>query len=384
MDLDAVDHNIRRVVTLVRDGSRAGRTPKVRVASKSIRCPEILAYVLEGLGDLAGGVMTYTAAETEFLAGRGFNDLILAYPTARARDAKHIATANVSGASAAVVVDAVEHLALLNRAGADAQTVIPVVVDLDVAWRFLCRRGYVGVRRSPLASPDAVLEIVQAAGTYAHVRVHGLMAYEAHIAGISDCGHGALGPVMRWIKARSRPATARLREATVALLRARGYSLAVVNGAGTGSLAAASRERCLTEVTAGSGFLDSHLFDCYDGLVLTPAAGFAVQVVRRPRAGMVTCHGGGYVASGGHGRDRLPMPWLPPGLNLLAREGAGEVQTPLTLEDGVRLDLGDPVFFRHAKAGELAEHFNAYAAVRGETVTGRYATYRGLGQCFLG
>jgi D-serine deaminase-like pyridoxal phosphate-dependent protein len=163
-----------------------------------------------------------------------------------------------------------------------------------------------------------------------------------------------------------------------------GLTPAVFNGGGTGSLATCVREEVLTEVTAGSGFVDSHLFDGYRGLALRPAAYFALQVVRRPSDRIVTCHGGGYVASGKAGRDRLPVPALPEGLRLTSLEGAGEVQTPLELPRGVELALGDPVFFRHAKAGELAEHFPEYLMVRGSRVEGRAPTYRGLGRCFLG
>jgi len=137
-------------------------------------------------------------------------------------------------------------------------------------------------------------------------------------------------------------------------------------------------------VTVGSGFVDSHLFDGYRGLGLEPAAFFALQVVRRPGPGLVTCHGGGYIASGSAGPSRLPIPALPPGLSLLSLEGAGEVQTPLELGRGRELSLGDPVFFRHAKAGELAEHFEEYVLIRGDRIEGRAPTYRGLGKCFLG
>jgi D-serine deaminase-like pyridoxal phosphate-dependent protein len=80
----------------------------------------------------------------------------------------------------------------------------------------------------------------------------------------------------------------------------------------------------------------------------------------------------------------LPLPALPEGLALTPLEGAGEVQTPLLVGSKAKLNVGDPVFFRHAKAGELAEHFNAYALVRGDTVEGDAPTYRGLGWAFLG
>jgi D-serine deaminase-like pyridoxal phosphate-dependent protein len=82
--------------------------------------------------------------------------------------------------------------------------------------------------------------------------------------------------------------------------------------------------------------------------------------------------------------DRLPVVALPPGLALLPMEGAGEVQTPLRVGGEVKLELGDPVFLRHAKAGELAEHFNEYLLLRGHRIETRAPTYRGLGQCFLG
>jgi D-serine deaminase-like pyridoxal phosphate-dependent protein len=39
---------------------------------------------------------------------------------------------------------------------------------------------------------------------------------------------------------------------------------------------------------------------------------------------------------------------------------------------------------RHAKAGELAEHFTEYLIVRGDKIAARAPTYRGLGKCFLG
>jgi D-serine deaminase-like pyridoxal phosphate-dependent protein len=161
-----------------------------------------------------------------------------------------------------------------------------------------------------------------------------------------------------------------------------------VDGGGTGTLDANAREPALTEIAVGSGFLASHLFDDYRGLALTPAAFFALPVARKPAPDLVTCHGGGWVASGAPGLDRLPRPVYPAGLSLLGMEGAGEVQTPLkvggTRAHRVTLEIGDPVFFRHAKAGELAEHVNEYLLVRGDKIVDRVHTYRGMGRCFLG
>jgi D-serine deaminase-like pyridoxal phosphate-dependent protein len=189
------------------------------------------------------------------------------------------------------------------------------------------------------------------------------------------------------MKSASRADVARTRKAMADALAAAGLPPLVFNGGGSGSLASSAKEDCLTELTAGSGFLDSHLFDHYDGLELTPAIFFALQVVRRPASDMLVCHGGGLIASGKSGADRLPLPALPEGLALLPLEGAGEVQTPIALKNSQLVNtirLGDPIFFRHAKAGELAEHFGEYLLIRGDRIEGRARTYRGLGHSFLG
>ena len=104
--------------------------------------------------------------------------------------------------------------------------------------------------------------------------------------------------------------------------------------------------------------------------------------MRRPAPGVVTVLGGGYVASGAPGRDRLPTPVLPAGLRLTGTEGAGEVQTPLrgAAADGLR--IGDRVWFRHAKAGELCERFDTLLLVEGDAVVAEVPTYRGEGKAF--
>jgi D-serine deaminase-like pyridoxal phosphate-dependent protein len=142
-------------------------------------------------------------------------------------------------------------------------------------------------------------------------------------------------------------------------------------------------EHAVTEVTAGSGFYASTLFDRYSAFALRPAAMFAVPVVRRPRADVVTLLGGGYVASGAAGRDRLPKPYLPEGLRLDPLEGAGEVQTPVKGAAARSLQLGDNVYLRHAKAGELCERFDTLHLIEGGAVIDEVPTYRGEGHAFL-
>jgi D-serine deaminase-like pyridoxal phosphate-dependent protein len=139
----------------------------------------------------------------------------------------------------------------------------------------------------------------------------------------------------------------------------------------------------VTELAAGSGLYVPTLFDHYTTFRAQPAAGFALPVTRLPKPGIVTCSGGGYCASGPAGKSRLPTPWLPEGCTLLDNEGAGEVQTPIKVPSGAGLRVGDPVMFRHAKAGELCERFNELLLIERGRVVDRVTTYRGDGQCFF-
>jgi D-serine deaminase-like pyridoxal phosphate-dependent protein len=142
-------------------------------------------------------------------------------------------------------------------------------------------------------------------------------------------------------------------------------------------------EDAVTEIAAGSGLYVPRLFDHYASFRGRPAALFAQPVVRRPGVGVVTVLGGGYPASGAAGPDRSPVPYLPEGLRYEPQEGAGEVQTPLVGSPVDDLLVGDKVWFRHAKAGELCERSDTLHLVEGDAVTGSVPTYRGEGRTFL-
>ena len=135
--------------------------------------------------------------------------------------------------------------------------------------------------------------------------------------------------------------------------------------------------KSLTELAAGSGLVGPTLFDGYDAFSPQPAVAFALPVVRRPAKNIVTVFSGGYVASGVAGASRVPSVFHPQGLDLIGAEGVGEVQTPLRGKAARDLALGDRVWFRHAKAGELAERFDEYVVVRGGEVVDVVPTYRG-------
>lgn len=381
VDLDAFERNVARARATV---TRAGVT--LRVGSKSVRCTDLLKRILSGLGDRAGGVLAFTASEARHLVAAGLRDIVVAYPTPRRVDADVLAACNRDGARVAAMVDATDQLDVLAGAARAANTVIPVVVDVDMSWRppGLDASVVLGVRRSPLYTAAAVVDVARAVDATAGLRFAGVMGYEAQLAGLADRdARGRRIAQSALVKALSRPQVRARRRAVRDALTAAGLTPALFNGGGTGSLAWSTGDVALTEVSAGSAFVGGTLFDGMDEFAPEPALCFALPVCRHPAPGIVTCLGGGYVASGTPGWERLPTPWLPEGIALLAWEGAGEVQTPLRVPAGVTFAVGDPVFFRHAKAGELAERFAEYLLVRGDVIESRVPTYRGEGRCFL-
>lgn len=374
VDLSALEHNLDVLM------ARMAPPVTLRVATKSIRHVGILRRIMALGGDRLRGLMCFSAHEATWLAERGFDDMLLAYPVARWDEARAVAALAARGTRIRAMVDAPQHIALIARAAREAGTTVDLCLDVDVSWRPL-PGVHLGVRRSPIRSAHDARAVALALEE--GVRLTAVMAYEAQVAGLPDRGRGprVLEPVVRVLKARSRALAAARRREVVDALRALGCAIDVINGGGTGSVASTSRDGSVTEVTAGSGFYCPHLFDGYTDLPLRPAAFFALAVARRSDSAFVTCNGGGYPASGAPGPDRLPIVHLPTQLSPTDLEGWGEVQTPFRC-DGIQPLLGDPVICRHAKAGELAERFSTFLLVRGDRIEAREPTYRGEGQCF--
>jgi D-serine deaminase-like pyridoxal phosphate-dependent protein len=212
------------------------------------------------------------------------------------------------------------------------------------------------------------------------------MGYEAQVAGLADRNpfKRSLAPVIRLVRRISCSRVAQFRKALTERLAHEGLPIELFNGGGSGSVNFTAQEPWLTELTIGSGLLCSHYFSYFSNIDPEPACFFALQTTRSSDDGYVTCAGGGYIASGEPAWDKVPVPYLPEGIKLVSMEGCGEVQTPLILPAHDTVRVGDPVLFRHSKAGELAEHFNTYQLVREGKIVKEVPTYRGLGRCFLG
>jgi D-serine deaminase-like pyridoxal phosphate-dependent protein len=362
---------------------RAGGRP-IRLATKSVRARALIRLALEQPG--FQGLMAFTLPEALWLAADGFDDVLVAYPTADRAALRALAGPgnDVERAAVTLMVDSSEQLDLIDEACGRERAPLRVCLDLDAAYRLPVTGQPVGVRRSPVRTPAQARALAREIASRPGLRLVGVMAYEAQIAGVGDrpAGRPLFGAVLRRIQAASMRELVRRRGEIVAAVREEA-DLEFVNGGGTGSLERTAADPAVTEVAGGSGLYGPHLFDHYGSFTPHPAALFALPVVRRPGPGVVTVLGGGYLASGAADRLRLPVPALPAGLRLDAREGAGEVQTPLlgAAADGLR--IGDRVWFRHAKAGELCERFGELHLVEGAAHAGTVPTYRGEGQSFL-
>jgi D-serine deaminase-like pyridoxal phosphate-dependent protein len=125
VDLDAMWSNAREMV------HRAAGTP-ISVASKSVRCRPLLASILDHDPGFRG-LMTFTLPESLWLHEHGFEDLLLAYPTADRGALAELGRLE-SERPPILMVDSVEQLDLIESAAGPAARPVRVCIDLDLSW----------------------------------------------------------------------------------------------------------------------------------------------------------------------------------------------------------------------------------------------------------
>lgn len=372
VDLAAFDANADDLVR------RANGMP-IRLASKSVRCRYLIERALAKPG--YAGLMCYSLAEALWHVEHGTSDnIIVAYPTVDHGALGRLAADERARGAITIMIDSVEHLDIVDAAAGHGHADVRVCLELDASWRPL-GLVHVGTRRSPVFSARQAAELARKVVARKGFRLVGLMAYEGQIAGFPDSTGSRTDGAVRWMQRRSARELARRRAGAVAAVRAIA-DLEFVNGGGSGSIETTSAEHAVTEIAAGSGLIGPTLFDRYTRFHPQPAVLFALPVVHKPTRGIATLFAGGYIASGTPSASRLPTPYLPVGLKLHPVEGAGEVQTPVRGKVARDLRLGDRVWLRHAKAGELAERFTHYHVVVDGQLERTVPTYRGEQQSF--
>jgi D-serine deaminase-like pyridoxal phosphate-dependent protein len=373
VDLDAFDTNADDLVR------RAHGLP-IRVASKSLRIPALVERALAHDG--FRGVLAFTLREALWLHRHGISDdIVVAYPTVDRGALADLVTSPEAAASITIMIDSTAHLDVVDSVRLPTGIDVRVALDVDAGLRLAGQ--HVGPKRSPLQETSAIVALGREVARRDGFRLVGVMTYEGQVAGLQDTVPTARARslIIRRLKALSMSQLLdRRREIDAALRQV--ADLEFWNGGGSGSVEATAADPVVTEVAAGSGLLVPTLFDHYASFEPRPASYLGLPVVRRPAPGMVTVHGGGIVASGPAGADRLPTPWAPAGLELTDLEGAGEVQTPLTGAPADPLEVGDLVWFRPAKSGEPFEHAVNVQLLSGSELVDTVPTYRGCGQAF--
>ncbi|MEG0440267.1 MAG: alanine racemase [Solibacillus sp.] len=374
LDLDALEQNIAFV-------NEACGQKKIRIATKSIRSAPMLNYISKRIHHFAG-FMTFTASETLFLLEQDLDEFLIGYPVYEKQSITRLAEWVKSGKSITFMVDAMEQAALLNTIAQSEGILFEICIDVNVSTDFQVL--YFGSKRSPIANFQALKELTDQLQAYESLIVSGVMGYDAQIAGVADQSSQLLGlqtTLIRTLKKQAKKKVTAFRQFAVAHVKSL-YDVKFVNAGGSGSMQFTAQQQEVTEITVGSAFFAPALFDRYDSLTLAPAAGFALRVTRQFAPNIVVCHGGGYIASGAVGKDRLPTFMEADCFEFLPLEGAGEVQTPVVVKKGT-VSIGDTLYLRHAKAGELCERFQVLHAVKDGRYFGQIQTYRGDGQCFL-
>ena len=372
IDLDSFDAN---AADLAR---RAAGTP-VRVASKSLRVPALISRALAAPG--FAGVLAYSLREALWLCEQGVSDdVVMGYPSVDLTALAAVTASETAQRAVTLMVDDVRHLDLIDSVR-PAGAPVRIAIDVDAGLRL--GPAHVGPKRSPLHDAADVVELAQEIDRRDGLRLVGVMTYEGQVAGVPDevPRHRFRSAAVRSLKSASVPQLEN-RRAEIASALHEVAALEFWNAGGSGSIETSAADPAVTEVTAGSGLLVPGLFDHYRSFDPLPAAYFGLRVVRRPSATVATVAGGGLIASGPTGTDRSPVPWAPPGLRLTGLEGAGEVQTPLTGPGASALLVGELVWFRHAKSGEVAEHVLEAHLLRGSEIVETVPTYRGTGHAW--
>ncbi len=374
LDLDLFNENLDEVL-------KKANGKKIRMASKSIRSVELIKRILNKDSQFEG-VLCYSIDEALLLSDKGIDNLLVAYPGLQGDSIDQVVERTSKGKLIVLMVDNIDQVKIISDRAKSLNGLVNICLDIDMSWHLPFLNF--GVFRSPLRNLGKVKDLYFKIKKFENIKIVGTMGYEAQIAGLGDNlkNNFIKSQIIRILKKISIPRVKKLREEVNTFLQKEGVNLLIKNGGGTGSLNSTSMENSVNEVTMGSALYSPTLFDSYRDFKYRPSMFFALEVVRNPEKNIYTCNGGGYIASGAAGPEKLPSPYLPPGMELIKNEGAGEVQTPVIVPN-LKIEMGQPLFFRHAKAGEVCERFKEIIILSKGKVIDKVKTYRGEGGCYF-
>ncbi|MFN8370100.1 MAG: alanine racemase [Bacteriovoracaceae bacterium] len=380
VNMDAIDFNLDIIEKYALSFNK-----KIRIATKSIRVPDIALYILKKNPKVFQGLMCFSIFEAKFYFEKGITDLLIGYPVVQYQELVVLSELINQGADIKIMLDHPDQFKIIedhwNKNG--LKTKVKICLDIDCSFQFF--GIYAGVYRSSIKNLNSLKERLNLIKQSNYLNFNGLMAYEAQVAGLPDRNpyQSFLNFIKRWIRKKSMRLLAVKRAEIKKIVEENGFHLSFFNGGGSGSLQMTLLEEAISEVTVGSGIFQAQLFDYYTTNEFSPAIAFALTITRNSDPHILTCQSGGFIASGMTSRDKTPKPFMPEGVELIEAEGMGEVQSPIKISDNCKLKIGDMVFFRPAKSGEIAERFNEYLLIRNNKIEKKVLTYRGLNLNFF-
>src|SRR5688572_525051 len=171
VDLDAMWANAA-------DMLRRARGKPIRVATKSLRCRPLIRAALEHDAGFQG-LMTFTLDETLWLWELGFDDLLLAYPTADREGLARLASVD-DPRRPVIVVDSTEHLDLIESATPGGAP-IRVCIEIDLSFWTAGGRVKIGTKRSPIRTAEQAVALAREIDGRPGFELAGLMGYEGRI-----------------------------------------------------------------------------------------------------------------------------------------------------------------------------------------------------------
>lgn len=152
---------------------------KVRLSTKSIRCPDLLRKLADVLGERCSGLMLYHPGEISLCVERSWRRLLVAYPHLGGLRVEDFRKVEVT-----LMVDRVEHLEALREFAKQHSLKIRVMIDIDVATRFPSL--HFGVRRSSLRETQDILNFICTIKSYPELQWVGIMSYPKALETIFD------------------------------------------------------------------------------------------------------------------------------------------------------------------------------------------------------
>jgi D-serine deaminase-like pyridoxal phosphate-dependent protein len=341
IDLDRVEANLAYMADYA-----ARHGIKLRPHAKTHKSVK-LAERQRALGAI--GICAARIGEAEALAEGGIDDILITAPIISAQAIDRLAVLAMRNAGTKIVIDHVNGARALNDCAQGSDQIIDVLIDLDI-----------GLHRTGILPDQSALELADTIAQLPHLNLVGVQAYAGHLMHIQNWDErkaklqSALEPVQKLIP----------------LLRARGHSIDIITGGGTGSFRIDVEIGLFTELQIGS-----YLFMDVDYLAIDPGdqSAWALQpalfvqscVISANAPGLVTLDAGlkAFATDG-------PMPRVFEGADTNLRyRFMGDEQGALISDDGAPLPhLGGIVSLTIPHCDPTVNLYDFYHVVRGHTL----------------